>query len=288
VGGGSLREREVSSASSNLRIEDVQPGGFLNGFYDDESWWALAWLKVYDLVGNEEYRTAAEVIFQDLRTTATNATCGGVWWDRAQTANTAIANALYIAVAAKLAETVPKRRGFYLNYALANWAWFESSGLINDQNQVNDGIDLQTCQNNGGEVWSYNQGVILGALVSLATLTSNVTYLNVATSIADAAITHMTDVNGVLHDPHEPDLGADGPTFKGVFVRNLKTLYDMVKKPSYKSFLEANAQSVWVNARNASTGVITNVWSGPLDQRFAGPAGHAAGLEALIAAAGVQ
>ena len=282
-----VRKRGIYSVNG-VQVEYADPKGFLNGFFDDESWWALAWMKVYDLTSDRQYLDAAEYIFQDLRTQATNATCGGVWWDRPRTANTAISNALYISVAAHLASRVPKRGDFYLKHAIDNWRWFEDSGLIDADNQINDGINLQTCKNDGKDVWSYNQGVILGALTEMNKLTSNVSYVDIASKIATAAVTKMVDANGIFHDPREPNLGGDGNQFKGVFARNLKELYKVTRNPAYKTFLEKNADSLWATARNSATGVIGGVWSGPYDEANGSAASQSSGMDALIAAAVVQ
>lgn len=40
--------------------------GFLNNFYDDEGWWALAWIDVYGLTGQRQYLRMAESIFDDM------------------------------------------------------------------------------------------------------------------------------------------------------------------------------------------------------------------------------
>jgi predicted alpha-1,6-mannanase (GH76 family) len=281
-------EKRGTYFENGIQIEDVNPKGFLNGFFDDEGWWALAWIKVYDLTGDKTYLTAAQDIFEDVRTQAINATCGGVWWDRAKTANTAISNELFISVAAHLASRVTNEKAFYMGYAMNNWEWFEQSGIINAQNQINDGIDLRTCKNNGQDVWSYNQGVILGALVELNGLQPNETYIQRASVIADAAIKNMTDANGVLHDPREPNLGGDGFQFKGVFARNLKELYKATNNPAYKTFLEKNADSIWQNARDAQSGIITGTWSGPFNSTYANAASHSSGMDALVAAAAIQ
>lgn len=59
------------------------------------------------------------------------------------------------------------------------------------------------------KVWSYNQGVILGALTELSRAAKSPEYVTIGKQIADAAIANLT-INGILHDVCEPDCGADG------------------------------------------------------------------------------
>ena len=62
----------------------VDKQGFLNDYYDDEGWWALAWIKVYDLTGEPQYLDAASDLFDDM-VTGWDTPCGGIWWDKKRT-----------------------------------------------------------------------------------------------------------------------------------------------------------------------------------------------------------
>jgi hypothetical protein len=44
----------------------VNPSAWLDGYYDDDSWWALAWIAAYDVTLNPKYLELAEGIFEDL------------------------------------------------------------------------------------------------------------------------------------------------------------------------------------------------------------------------------
>ena len=283
-----ILEKRSTTIVNGVQMEDADPLGFLNGFYDDEGWWALAWLKVYDLTKTPQYLKAATDIFEDMLSTGYNATCGGIWWDKKKTSNTAIANELFMSVAAHLANRMPERKDYYASWANRQWTWFERSGLINAQNTINDGLDVKTCKNDKGEVWSYNQGVILGALVELDKATPNGTYLLRAMDIANGALKTMCDKDGIIHDPREPNLGGDGYQFKGVFNRNMLELWRATGNENYRIFLEKNAESVWEKARNDKDNVLTGVWSGPFDPAHANAATQSSGLDALVAAAGIQ
>ncbi|KAK5013518.1 hypothetical protein LTR39_003606, partial [Cryomyces antarcticus] len=92
--------------------------GFINDFYDDEGWWALGWIAAYDVTQQSQYLQAAIDIFSDM-TTGWNATCGGLWWKKDHSANTAIANELFLSVAAHLANRIPGQKSYYLDWAKA-------------------------------------------------------------------------------------------------------------------------------------------------------------------------
>ena len=261
------------------------PKGFLNGFYDDEGWWALGWIQAYDITGTAEYLDAAIDIFTDMKNGSTTPCHGGIWWDKKNTYVNAIANELYLSVAAHLANRVQQNKASYLSIAQSQWTWFQQSGMINSKSLINDGLS-GACKNNNGTVWSYNQGVILGALVELNKASPNATYISTAKSIATAAIKALSDSNGVLHDPCEPNCGADGSQFKGIFMRNLQLLQAASPENSYLTFIATNAASIWAKNRNAANQLSVD-WAGP----FVGSANastQSSALDALVAAAAFQ
>jgi predicted alpha-1,6-mannanase (GH76 family) len=262
------------------------PKGFLNGYYDDEGWWALAWIQAYDVTGTTEYLNTAIDIFTDMKNGSTTSCRGGIWWDKKKTYVNAIANELYLSVAAHLANRVSSySKASYLSIVEAQWSWFQASGMINSKSLINDGL-TRACKNNKGTVCSYNQGVILGALVELNKASPDTTLLTTATSIAKAAIKSLSDSNGVLHDPCEPNCGADGTQFKGIFLRNLQILQAAAPDNGFLSFIATNAASIWSKDRNSRNQLSVN-WAGP----FVGNANastQSSALDALVAAVAFQ
>ncbi len=244
-------------------------GNFLNSYYDDEGWWANAWIRAYDLTGNTKFLNMAKTIFADMvggwDNSATN--CGGgVWWNKSRTYKNAIPNELFLLAAIRLHQRTPtdSGTGSYLYWATNEWAWFKASGMINGQNLINDGLTTN-CANNGGTTWTYNQGVIIGGLTDLYKVTGDTNYLNQAGLIANAAIATLVDGNGILREPCESgNCGGDGPQFKGIFLRYLAYLYDVTRNQTYYNFLYKNAHAVWANDRNSSNQLGLH-WDGPFD-----------------------
>ena len=259
---------------------------FLNDYYDDEGWWALAWIRGYDITGDARYLAMAKTIFADITTGWTTDYCNGVvYWRKDWVNKNAIPNELFLLTAIRLHQRTPDDAGTnsYFAWALKEWDWFKKSGMINDQSLVNDGLN-RWCDNNRRTTWTYNQGVIIGGLVELYKSTGDADYLNQATSIADAVLKMLVDDKGVLREPCETGdcRGGDVPQFKGIFIRYLEGLYDVTRNPAYGEFLLKCAHSVWFNDRDAE-GHLGLRWSGPFDVADAGR--HSSAMMAVSALA---
>jgi predicted alpha-1,6-mannanase (GH76 family) len=246
---------------------------FLNRYYDDEGWWALTWISAYRLTGQARYLDQARLIFADM-ITGWDGTCGGgIWWSKARTYKNAIANELFLAVAVRL-HGLTGDAG-YAAWAHREWAWFRGSGMITPAHLVVDG--LAACKPIlDSPTWTYNQGVLIGALARLGDRDA----LRTAREIAGAVIASpQLSPQGILREPCEPSgsCNTDQRIFKGIFGRGLKALYDRVGDPRYQAYLRANAASVWRNDRRGSEFGLS--WAGPFDR--AGTAGQAAAVDLL-------
>lgn len=264
--------------------------GFINDYYDDEGWWALALIRSWDVTHQQAYLDMAESIFRDMQAGTDDKCGGGIWWSKEKAYKNAIANELYLSVAASLANRIPAQKAHYTNIARDQWNWFRKSGLINDKHLINDGLVIRAdgrCLNNNGQTWSYNQGVILGGLVELAQATGDRSYLSQAIPIALAAIDRLDDnKTGIIReaDNCEPNCGSDGSQFKGIFVRNLHYLHKAAPRDEFKNAIKKNAKSIWDKDRN-NKNQLGIKWSGPADLGDGPTAStHSSALDVLVAA----
>ena len=290
------------NAAKSGNLQPIVYSGFLNKYYDDASWWALTWIRAFDLTRDRKYLDMSATIFWNIiNSGGWDTTCnGGIYWQRRDADNSgnapyknaisselfiALAGALYLRYAplpssyepgAALPAIVPA--GVYRGWALRGWDWFRNtSGLINQNGFVNDGLDTE-CNNNGQPVWSYNHGVILGGLADLAQITGDSTYLDAAEQIADALLQNPVkveisgvDENGILTEWNElesipsPDTDVDHAQFKGIFVRNLAYLYSCRPNPRYRTFLVKNAAAALQPENTNAAHQYGCRWDRPID-----------------------
>ncbi|KAF7855430.1 hypothetical protein EAF04_010173 [Stromatinia cepivora] len=256
---------------------------FLNGFYDDELWWVLAWIQVYDATKDATYLNTAAAIYEDAKSVYGNTPCGGLWWDKAHSGVNSVENELYLTASAKLANRIPSKKassgqGYYFEQALAAYAFLitDPTTTMNPSTHLfNDGISMSTCKNNGKIIFTYNQGIILSGLTELTWSTGNHAYTTLAVQIANSVIANMTTSDGILQEKAcEPNsCDKDEQVFKGVFTRNLAFMtnramgLDAETRNNYRAFLGKNAQSIVRNGRDKND-MLGLVWSGTVNPTF--------------------
>jgi predicted alpha-1,6-mannanase (GH76 family) len=251
--------------------------GFLSFYYDDEGWWALAWIAAYQLTGRERYLRQAEYLFANMTTGWDNTCGGGIWWNKARAYKNAIANELFLQVAARLHNLTP-RDTHYLAWAMREWRWFAASGMLTRSHLVVDGLaDCRAMLD--APTWTYNQGVLIGGLVELSDATHDSSLLATAKAVADAVIdSRRLSPRGILREPCESSsCDQDASMFKGIFIENLKLLDDTDPDPDYADYMRRNAAAVWNSDRRGSEFGLH--WNGPFDH--VGVGRQAAALDAL-------
>jgi hypothetical protein len=80
---GTFETTYTNSPGSNIYGEE----GWISDYLDDEGWWGLAWVDVFDTTGDTKYLDAASVIFEDIGQYWNYSTtgCGGLPWNKTET-----------------------------------------------------------------------------------------------------------------------------------------------------------------------------------------------------------
>ena len=259
-----------------------------NGYYDDEGWWAMAWIMSYDATQEAKYLTAAEGLFTDMITGwGTSCSSDGLWWNKGHTEINPISNVLFMEVAANLAQRIPAKQQTYMDWARKDWAWLQQSGMWNESShRIAGSIDPSTCAvKTSARGWTYAQGALIGALTTMSAVSGNQSYVTEAALIADSVIATNT-VDGILVElgisSNPPASDRPAEQFKGVFMRGLMRLYQSQPKAEYLTFAVNNAKSIWAN-RNTNNNALGFAWQ----SKFVGPADasmHSSAMDALVAA----
>jgi predicted alpha-1,6-mannanase (GH76 family) len=239
-------------------------GNFTSRAIDDSEWWGLTWVQAYDLTGNPKYLDMAVTIANYVNGYWDTGSCGGgVWWNAERTYKNAVTNGLWIRLTAELHNRISGDTQWLARSRTA-WAWFQNSGMINAAGLVNDGL-TNACTNNGQNVWSYNQGLAIGAGLELWRATRDPAILAGVQRLADAAIgPNALVTDGILSetcDATSQTCDDNAKQFKGIFMRYWTDLVDSTHDPRYAAFLSQQAESIWANDRDAA-GRLGTRWSG--------------------------
>lgn len=220
------------------------PGG--STYYDDNAWVGLNLVHAYQLTSDTTYLTMAqdEIDFAvtGWDTSTTDGCPGGIYWeDVAGSQRNTTASGANAELALELASLTGDPSD--LAWATRIYGWvrtclLQSSDLYGDH--VNPNGTLNTT------IWSYNQGVMIGAGVLLYRATGDSTYLEEAEQTASAAVAYFGTGSTLLNQ---------GPAFDAIYFRSLLFLGGVAPDSAYTAEARSFAQSMW-SQRQTTTGLI--------------------------------
>ncbi|SHE56310.1 glycoside hydrolase family 76 protein [Streptoalloteichus hindustanus] len=212
------RVAAVRALTRGIRLRNIT--SWTNRYYDDVAWLGLALHRASKVTGVDRPRALAAVARQ-LRGGWTAAGGGGIWWRRRDNFKNVPANGpaaiLFVRLAA---EGPPAGEPGDLGRARDIAEWIEThlvdprTGLVWDGLRVNRDGSVRDVEK---AVYTYCQGVLLGAYVELADATGDPTWTRRAMRTIDAVAQHLTSQEGVLRGHG----GGDGGLFTGILTRYL-------------------------------------------------------------------
>jgi len=236
---------------------------FLNIFYDDMQWNALAMLRAYHVTGDEKFLEATIKVWEQILTGWTDLLNGGIMWaEFTPHSKNACSNAPASILAARLYHATGEQE--YLDWAIKIYEWQKNHLIDHANGAVWDSIAMEnnSVVINKDWIFTYNQGTYVGAAVELYEITGHSVYLDDAIKSADYTLHALTQPNTQLL---VDEGGGDGGLFKGIFIRyftELILLDDLQEnnRNRYVRFLEHNAETLWSEGTEKSNVLFDSFW----------------------------
>jgi predicted alpha-1,6-mannanase (GH76 family) len=239
--------------------------GWDRPYIDDMNWMALALLRAYHLTGEKMYLEKCLYLYSKIESNWDVTCCGdvrgGIWWDTAHTQKATASNAGPVILASRLYDLT--KDVTYLNFAKKVWVyWYET--MVSFKNySVCDHIESPSGNKQCSWSFTYNEGLMVGASISLYTVTKLELFKSAANKIANYSqveqIIHAKYGN-VLFDGYS--CNGDCDEFKGIAFRYLMELEQITKEFYLKLLLKSCVLSMWNLARNSESLFAVN-WIGP-------------------------
>lgn len=234
---------------------------FLNEYYDDMEWNALAMLRAYNATQDSKFKTSAIEVWKDIQTGWNSNAGGGISWKKDQPySKNACSNGPACILAARLFQQFGDAKD--KEWALKIYDW-EKENLFNPANgAVYDNIDSRTGNIQKAWIFTYNEGTFLGSSLELYKITGEKGYLNDAIKAADYTLNNLVDSNDRLL---KSEGDGDGGLFKGVFIRYFTQLIlspdlESATKKRYVNFIRLNGETLWRKGTNKQLVLFSSYW----------------------------
>ncbi len=212
---------QKATVSKQTRSSGGYYSDFQNEYLDDSGWWGVTWLKMYDRTGDAKYLETAKTIHAHIAKNWHPDKGGGVLWceDEDKQRPNAITNSLFLILSSRLHQATGDRS--YLDWAAKTVDWCHSVELY-------DGTGIVDGPHHLGDYWSYNQGAYIGGLCALYQTTGTRAHLDEASKVAESVLDRagFLSSEGVIVE--KMGTRGDAALFKGIFVRYLAQLRDML------------------------------------------------------------
>jgi predicted alpha-1,6-mannanase (GH76 family) len=242
--------------------------GWTNDYFDDVAWLGLALLRAAKEVGVARPKAICSIATR-LRSGWTDHGGGGIWWKRNDDFKNVPANGPTAIFFARLALAGGARSDLGRAKSIVDWMEQHlvdpDSGLAWDGLHVHPDGEIREIEKN---IYSYCQGVLLGACLEIARTSSSPVWLDRAERIIRAVDKELT-VDGVLRGHG----GGDGGLFGGILLRYLAqaavVMPELEPERAAVVQLAANivfssAEAVWNNRTVAVSGPLFGPeWTAP-------------------------
>jgi predicted alpha-1,6-mannanase (GH76 family) len=232
---------------------------WINYYYDDMEWMALACLRAFNATGDAQYKIVTDSLWDDIKKGWSTDLGGGIWWRKDNPSKNTPSNMPAAILAARLYQLSGKPED--LQWAKQIYDWVRTVLYEPGAGLVYDNIDKNGVKNTSWK-FTYNQGTFIGAALELYSITGISGYLDDATKAADYTLQSGQLTSGNLL---KDEGGGDGGLFKGIFVRYFTRLIvdgnlSSTVKANYAGFLKTNAESLWSKGTNKSLLLFGTAW----------------------------
>lgn len=277
-----LRDTRTRALRDTRTRANLRNTGWTNAYYDDIAWLGLALRRAAAVAGVHRAGALREIISR-LHAGWTSDGGGGIWWrvgsdlkgdlkgDLKDDFKNVPANGPAAILLARSGGAANLRRAI----DVGDWITAElvdpDTGLVWDGLRVNADGRIRTKEKH---VYTYCQGVYLGACLELAVVTGDDVWLGRAARTVTAVVEHLVDAGGVLRCHG----GGDGGLFTGILARYLALAAvelpatEQATKRRAARLVLTSARAAWRHRSIAAGGPVFGMeWAGDRSASAAAP-----------------
>lgn len=234
-----------------------------NDFQDDLLWAGLAFIRGYQITGEEKFLTQAKWDWEFLYNRGYDkALGGGLWWDIHNQNKSGLSNNPAVSMACYLYEATKDEKYKTQAEDIYNWIYThlrEPNGAI-DENMNKDGVKTNSYN-------VYNVGAFIEAANALHRVTGKNAYLEDAKTSIQYVMREKVNEKGIMSKWHrDGSWQSEFARGMGLFVKdnnlwNYQADYTTARKPiTYYDWMRMNAQAAW-DTRDRTNNITFNEWA---------------------------